>query len=144
MQTPRRDLLKLAGGGIAASLMTAGTIHAADSSPLAATHQVGSGIYDLRRFGAAGDGTTIDTPAVNKAIDAAASAGGGVVHLSAGTYACYSIHLKSYVTLFLDRAPPFWPRLHLPMEVPAATIHPNPISPGMHTRTTGIRIGTTA
>ena len=103
MQTPRRDLLKLAGGGIAASLMTAGTIHAADSSPLAATHQVGSGIYDVRRFGAAGDGTTIDTPAVNKAIDAAASAGGGVVHLSAGTYACYSIHLKSYVTLFLDQ-----------------------------------------
>ena len=57
----------------------------------------------MRRFGATGDGTTIDTPAVNKAIDAAAAAGGGVVRFSAGTYACYSIHLKSHVTLFLDQ-----------------------------------------
>jgi polygalacturonase len=103
MQTPRRDLLKLAGGGIAASLMTAGALHAADLSPLAGTHPIGGGIYDVRRFGATGDGTTIDTPAVNKAIDAAASAGGGVVRFSVGTYACYSIHLKSNVTLFLDQ-----------------------------------------
>lgn len=102
MQTPRRDLLKLAGGGMAASLMSANPLQGADSVTVVGTSIVGS-VFPVRRFGAVGDGTTIDTAAVNKAIDAAASAGGGVVHFSAGTYACYSIHLKSNVTLFLDQ-----------------------------------------
>ncbi|HZC44039.1 MAG TPA: glycosyl hydrolase family 28-related protein, partial [Acidobacteriaceae bacterium] len=101
MQTPRRELLKLAGGGIAASLMNSHPLQA-DSVKVTGAAQIGS-VFPVRRFGAAGDGTTIDTPAVNRAIDAAASAGGGVVHFSAGTYACYSIHLKSNVTLFLDQ-----------------------------------------
>ena len=102
MQTPRRDLLKLAGGGIAASLMSANPLQAADSPQIGGMHPAGS-VFPVRRFGAVGDGTTIDTPAINTAIDAAAAAGGGVVHFSAGTYACYSIHLKSNVTLFLDQ-----------------------------------------
>src|ERR1700721_340019 len=83
MQTPRRDLLKLAGGGMAATLLSARALHAADTSPVSGVNAVGS-LYPVRRFGAVGDGTTIDTPAVNKAIDAAAAAGGGVVHFSAG------------------------------------------------------------
>jgi polygalacturonase len=102
MQTPRRDLLKLAGGGIAASLMTTAAMRAADLQTAPSVHSIGS-VYPVRRFGAVGDGTTIDTAAVNKAIDAAAAAGGGVVHFPAGTYACYSIHLKSDVTLYLDQ-----------------------------------------
>jgi len=59
-------------------------------------------IRDVRAFGAKGDGTTIDTPAVNKAIEAAAASGGGVVRFPAGVYPCFSIHLKSNVTLYLD------------------------------------------
>jgi polygalacturonase len=62
-----------------------------------------SGVYDVRAFGAAGDGKALDTPAVNKAIEAAASAGGGTVRFPAGTYLCFSIHLKSNVALYLDR-----------------------------------------
>jgi polygalacturonase len=57
---------------------------------------------DVRQFGAKGDGATIDTPAINKAIDVAAAAGGGTVHFPAGTYLSYSIHLKSNVRLFLS------------------------------------------
>ena len=57
--------------------------------------------FDVRRFGAAGDGRTIDTPAVNRAIEAAAAAGGGVVTFPAGTYACYTIRLKSHVMLYI-------------------------------------------
>ncbi len=59
--------------------------------------------YDVRAFGAAGDGTTLDTAAINRAIDAAAAAGGGTVVFPAGSYASYSIHLKSNVTLYLDQ-----------------------------------------
>lgn len=58
--------------------------------------------FDVRQFGAKGDGNTLDTPAINKAIDAAAEAGGGTVHFPAGTYLSYSIHLKSKVRLFLS------------------------------------------
>jgi polygalacturonase len=58
--------------------------------------------YDVRAFGATGDGKTIDTPAINRAIDEAASAGGGAVYFRAGNYLCYSIHLKSKVAIYVD------------------------------------------
>src|SRR6185437_6965193 len=58
--------------------------------------------FDVRLFGAIGDGKTIDTPSINKAIDAAAAAGGGVVRFPAGQYLCYSIRLKSNVCLSLE------------------------------------------
>ena len=53
-------------------------------------------------FGAKGDGRTLDTSAINQAIEAAAKADGGIVHFPAGTYFCHSIHLKSKVTLDLS------------------------------------------
>ncbi|HEV7396381.1 MAG TPA: glycoside hydrolase family 28 protein [Pyrinomonadaceae bacterium] len=59
--------------------------------------------YDVRSFGAKGDGQTLDTPAINKAIEAAASAGGGTVHFPAGTYLCFSIRMKSNIALYLDQ-----------------------------------------
>jgi len=64
--------------------------------------QAANGVYEVRSFGARGDGKHLDTPAVNKAIDAASRAGGATVHFSSGTYLCYSIHLKSNVCLYLD------------------------------------------
>ena len=53
-------------------------------------------------FGAIGDGVHIDSPAINAAIQHAAQNGDTVV-LTPGTYLCYSIHLKSDVTLRLER-----------------------------------------
>jgi polygalacturonase len=58
--------------------------------------------YDVRAFGAAGDGKTLDSPAINAAIEAAAKAGGGTVFFPAGTYLSGSIHLKSCIHLYLD------------------------------------------
>jgi polygalacturonase len=59
-------------------------------------------MYDVRAFGAKGDGQTLDTDAINNAIQAASAAGGGTVHFSAGRYLSFSIRLKSHVTLWLD------------------------------------------
>ncbi len=59
--------------------------------------------FNPRTFGATGDGETVDTGAFNKAIDAAHSAGGGTVFVSAGTYACGSIHLQSNVAIHVDQ-----------------------------------------
>jgi polygalacturonase len=59
--------------------------------------------YDVRAFGAAGDGKALDTAAIDKAIDAAASAGGGTVLFPAGDYLSVTIHLKSNVALYLDQ-----------------------------------------
>ena len=59
--------------------------------------------YSVRDYGAAGDGKTIDTAAVNKTIDTAAAAGGGTVIFPAGAYLCYSIRLKSNIALFLEQ-----------------------------------------
>jgi len=57
---------------------------------------------DVRKLGAVGDGKSIDSPAINKAIDEVAARGGGVVHFPPGTYACYTIRLKSNVSLHLE------------------------------------------
>src|SRR4029453_9397542 len=62
-----------------------------------------SGIYDVRVFGWEGDGKTLDTTAINKAVDAATAAGGGTVRFPAGSYLSFSIHLKSNITLYLDQ-----------------------------------------
>ncbi|MEN9404745.1 MAG: hypothetical protein RL091_3448 [Verrucomicrobiota bacterium] len=58
--------------------------------------------FSVRDYGATGDGRTLDTPAINAAIEAAAHAGGGTVVLPAGDYLCYSIRLRSRITLHLS------------------------------------------
>lgn len=60
-------------------------------------------VYDVTAFGAKGDGRAIDSPAIDRAIEAAASAGGGTVYVRAGNYLCYSIHLRSKVAIYLDQ-----------------------------------------
>jgi polygalacturonase len=59
--------------------------------------------YDVRAFGAKGDGQTLDTAAINQAIEAAAAKGGGTVRFPAGSYLSLSIRLKSNIALYLDQ-----------------------------------------
>jgi polygalacturonase len=94
----RRDLLRLGGIGLAAAATTMPSAFAA-TRPSASTPTLG--IFDIRTYGAVGDGKAVDTPAINKAIEAAAAAGGGTVLFPAGTWLCFSIHLKSHVALYL-------------------------------------------
>jgi polygalacturonase len=59
-------------------------------------------IFNVRSYGATGDGTNLDSPAINQAIQAASAAGGGTVLVPAGTYLCGSIHLANNIHLYLD------------------------------------------
>ena len=58
--------------------------------------------WNVRDSGAAGDGSTNDTAAIQKAIDLAEAGGGGEVLLTSGTYMTGSIEMKSHITLNLD------------------------------------------
>jgi hypothetical protein len=58
--------------------------------------------FNVKNFGAAGDGTRADTEAINKTILAARDAGGGTVLVPAGTYVSGTIQLQNNVTLWID------------------------------------------
>jgi polygalacturonase len=97
----RRDFLRTGSIGMATAAIPAVSF-AAVAQDAPATKAV-MGIFDVRKFGAKGDGKTLDTEAVNRTIDACAAAGGGMVLFPAGTYLCFSIHLKSQVHLHLEQ-----------------------------------------
>jgi polygalacturonase len=80
-----------------------GSISPGRTSEATADADTPNATLNLKAFGATGDGQTIDSPAINRAIEAAAAAGGGTVYFPAGTYASYSIRLKSHVCLYLDQ-----------------------------------------
>ena len=69
------------------------------STPARSAAQPRPALFDVRAHGARGDGTAVDSTAINAAIDAASAAGGGIVFLPAGRYLCFSIRLKSHITL---------------------------------------------
>jgi len=58
--------------------------------------------FNVKTYGAQGNGKANDATAINKAIDAAAAQGGGTVFFPAGTYLSGTIRLKSNITLFLS------------------------------------------
>ena len=97
----RRDFLRTGSFGMAAVAVPSVSIAAATQN--SAEAQAAAGIFDVRKFGAAGDGKALDTDAVNRAIEAASAAGGGVVVFPAGSYLCFSIRLKSQVHLHLEQ-----------------------------------------
>jgi parallel beta-helix repeat protein len=61
-----------------------------------------AGRFDVREFGAKGDGTTLDTQAIETAIRAANKAGGGTVVFLPGTYVTGTFRLLSNVTLDVE------------------------------------------
>ena len=99
----RRELLKMAGAGMAGTVAptaAASLGRGAQAEGVASNH--GTAWFNVRQFGAKGDGASVDTPAINRAIEAAARGGGGTVLFPAGVYLSYSIHLKSKVGLYID------------------------------------------
>jgi polygalacturonase len=96
----RRDLLRLSSMGLAASAVSALPALAAKKTAMPTQSPL---MFDVRVYGATGDGKTVDSPAINKAIDAAAAAGGGTVIFPPGVYMSFSIRLKSKVNLHLTQ-----------------------------------------
>jgi polygalacturonase len=58
--------------------------------------------FNIKNWGAVGDGKTMDSDAINKAIDDCEQSGGGTVYFPPGIFLSGSIHLKSNVALYLD------------------------------------------
>lgn len=61
----------------------------------------GARVFDIRAFGAVPDGETLSTEAVQAAIEAAGSQGGGIVLVTGGHYCVGTICLRSGVTLWI-------------------------------------------
>ena len=59
--------------------------------------------FDIRDFGAAADGLTLNTQAFRRAIETCHNAGGGIVRVPAGAWLTGPIHLRSHVNLRLEQ-----------------------------------------
>lgn len=68
----------------------------------AAMQQAQAADFLVTAFGAKGDGKTLASPGIQKAIDKAAAAGGGRVVVPAGTFLSGTIFIRSNVTLYLS------------------------------------------
>jgi polygalacturonase len=103
MSLSRRRIVTWGAAGAAGAALPFGSAAAFADPPIPAPETRGLGrVFDVTRFGAKGDGVTIDSDVINATIDAAAADGrGGTVYFPAGTYASYSIRLKSNVELYL-------------------------------------------
>jgi hypothetical protein len=105
----RRDWLNLVstaslGAGLmAAANATAQPDAAAPAAPVA-DHTLGVRLYNIRDFGAKGDGVTLDTAAVQAAIDTCNKDHGGTVLVPAGVFVIGTIEMKSHVTLHIASA----------------------------------------
>src|SRR5438067_1548220 len=58
--------------------------------------------FEVREYGAKGDGVTLDTTAINKAIEACAQTGGGQVLFPPGRFLSGTVHLRSHVNLYFE------------------------------------------
>ncbi len=64
--------------------------------------RLGARVFNVRDFGATGRKADNAQAAIQKALDACAAAGGGVVYLPPGDYTSGTLHLRSHVRLFVE------------------------------------------
>src|SRR3990170_3691595 len=94
----RRSWLGAVSTPVAAAALLPMAAAAAERTP---AMDLGTRVYNIRDFGAKGDGKTLDTAALQAAIDACTRDGGGTVLVPSGTFVIGTTELKSNVTLHL-------------------------------------------
>jgi polygalacturonase len=99
--TRRQWLGQMSGPVLAASAGSALLASASAAETAPADRLAGARVHNVRDHGATGDGTTLDTAAIQAAIDACHAARGGTVLVPAGTFLSGTLELKSFVTLHL-------------------------------------------
>ncbi len=95
----RAAALAALGLGLAAAALAA--------SPQAAPPS-GIRVFDVRAYGATGRKADSAQAAIQKAVDACAAAGGGMVYVPPGDYSTGTIHLRSHVRLFVEAGATVW------------------------------------
>jgi len=83
------------GGGLIEKAISSAQTGSATSHD----NTLGVRVYNIRDYGAKGDGSTLDTAAVQSAIDACNKDLGGTVLVPAGRFVIGTVELKSNVTL---------------------------------------------
>lgn len=93
----RRQMLGIMGAAVAAG-------STGSTQPVSAQKDSKSGlrIFDVKEYGAVGDGNVLDTASINRAIDDCHARGGGVAYVPPGVYLSGTVILKSNVTLYLE------------------------------------------
>ncbi|HEV2418010.1 MAG TPA: glycosyl hydrolase family 28 protein [Terriglobia bacterium] len=101
----RRRWLGLAAPILAASLDSGGSnesgLAAQRIRPVTPSETLGTRVYNIRDFGAVGDGKTLDTAAVQASVDTCSKDRGGTVLVPAGVFVIGTVELKSNVTLHI-------------------------------------------
>jgi len=93
MNSKTSRLLVLITAGLFCTAQALGTARAAER----ARHT-----FDIRDYGAVGDGVTLDTPAINRALEECSRQGGGQVLFPPGRYLSGTVHLHSHVAIYLE------------------------------------------
>ena len=60
-------------------------------------------MYNIKDYGAIGDGVALDSNSIQRAIDECNKQGGGTVLIPAGKYLCGTIHMKSHVHVLVEK-----------------------------------------
>jgi len=94
--------LPTVGAVVGAGLLQGKAAAVLPANAVKGVNDSGARNYDLRDYGAKGDGITLDTAAFNSAIAACAAAGGGQVLVPPGLYLTGTIRLKSNIAFLLE------------------------------------------
>jgi hypothetical protein len=101
-RTSRRRFLGTAAGAAAVSAVVVAGAEAAGTRPAQAQSTSEPGYYDVTDYGAVGDGSTDDTAAIQAAVNAAQTAGQGVVYFPVGVFCTSSPIVITQPNIFVQ------------------------------------------